>query len=73
MRKLQIFEIGAKRPLGHKFGPRGLNCLKNDCWGPGDSILWGFVRKVQIFEFGAKRSLGPKFGPRGPNHLKKYS
>ena len=46
MRKLKIFEFGAKGPLDQKFGPgvqitiwpRGPNCLKYDCWGPGESI-----------------------------------
>ena len=38
IRKVLIFEFGAKRPLGPKFGPEGPNHPKTDSWGPGKSI-----------------------------------
>ena len=64
VRKLQIFEFGAKGPK--KFGPRVQITLKNGCRGPGKSIdthIVMFCEKIAIFKFGAKGPMDPKFGP----------
>ena len=52
MTKVQIFEFGSKSPLDPKFGPRGPNHPKTDCWGPGESIdthIVGFCEKSTDF------------------------
>ena len=49
MTKVQFFEFGSKSPLDPKFGPRGPNPPKTDCWGPGESIdahIVGFGEKI---------------------------
>ena len=53
-KKVQIFEFGSKSPLDPKFGPRGPNLPKTDCWGPGESIdthIVGFQEKIEKVTF----------------------
>ena len=61
---------GSKSPLDPKFGPRGPNPPKIDCWGPGESLdthIVGFWGQSAEFWIWCQKSLGSKFGPRGPN------
>merc|ERR1711994_1121339 len=45
--KIAIFKIWGQRALGPKICPRGPNCLKYDCWGPGKSIDTHIVGPVE--------------------------
>ena len=63
---MQFFLIWGQWALGTKIWPQGLNYLKYECWGPGESIdthFVGFCEKIAIFKFRAKGALDPKFGP----------
>ena len=65
---MQIFELGAKRPMGQKFGPQGANHLRNHCWDPGESIdtyIVGFHDKSADFLIWCQKVLGPNIWTLG--------
>ena len=58
--------------LGPKIWPWGPNHLRNDHWGPGESIdthIVGFCEKIADFSIWSQMALGPKIWPQGPKHL----
>merc|ERR1711994_753249 len=68
--KIAFFQIWGQRALGPKIWPRGPNCLKYDCWGPGKSIdphIMGPVENIPGTE--AKMAKNCKFLNLGPNGL----
>ena len=70
---MQIFEIGAKRPLDPKSGPRGPNPQKPDCLGPGESVdthIVEFSEKSADFFVWSLKALGAKIWTQGLNPLK---